>query len=146
MKIDFEGRTWEWDSDRIGIDEWREIKRKLKMTPRAIQEGINEADPDSMTVVYWTMLRQDGQQNAVLSDALKPDIIALNNAVGTANEREEAEQAAREQADLEAAAAKAAELGPTQPAGPTSPGPLSLTDTTLTPLGQPPAEAPMTVS
>ena len=125
MKIDFEGRDWKLDLDAVGIDEWRIVKRNYKMTPKAVQNGVDEADPDSMTVIYWLMLLQNGQAGAVLSDALKPDIIALNNAVSTAAEQEAAEQEAREKAELEAAAAKAAELGPTQPAGTPSPEPSS---------------------
>jgi hypothetical protein len=148
MIVTFEGRNWNWDFDAIGIDEWRIVKRNYKMTPKAVQTGMDEADPDSMTVIYWTMLRQAGQQDAVLSDALKPDIILLNNAVGTAIEQEAAERKAAEQAELEAAAAKAAELGPTQPAGTAaSPEPPSPPDTTLTPPGsQPSPEPPLTDS
>ena len=93
------------------------------MTPKAVQTGMDEADPDSMTVIYWTMLRQAGQQDAVLSDALKPDIILLNNAIGTAIEQEavgEGPGAGRS----EAAAAKAANWLPSHRAAASPEPPL----------------------
>ena len=105
---DFEGRDWDWDFDKIGVDEWREVKRKLKMTPKAVQVGLDEADPDAMTVAYWTMLQQAGLPSQPLGDNLKPDILKLNQAVGTAIELELADRQAAALAELEAAAQRAA--------------------------------------
>lgn len=135
---DFEGRDWpDVDLEKIEVDEWRELKRKYRMTPKTFQEGIGEADPDASTFFYWLMLRRAGQHLAVLGDQLKPDIIALNKAVAVASEEEEAEEAIRQQAELEEqleAAAQAEALraaaGPTSPAGPPSPAPPSPTATT----------------
>jgi hypothetical protein len=141
---DFEGRDWDFDFDAITIDEWRIAKRSYKMTPKAVQSGLDEADPDAMTVIYWAMLRQDGQQNAVLSDALKPDIVLLNHAIGTASELEQADRQAAALAELEAAAAQAAQMVPTSPGGPPSAEPPSPAITTPPPPGT--AEAPMTGS
>jgi hypothetical protein len=141
---DFEGRDWDWEFDKIGVDEWREVKRKLKMTPKAVQDGIDEADPDSMTVVYWTMLQQAGLPGQPLGDALKPDILALNQAVGTAAELVVAAEQAARLADLEAAAQQAAQLAPTSPGGPPSAEPPSPATTTLMPNAT--ADPPMTVS
>lgn len=84
LTIDFEGREWHFDKNEIGVDEWRELKRKYKMTPRQFDEGVSQADPDGYTFLYWVMLRQNGDQRAVLGDHLKPDIIALNAAVAAA--------------------------------------------------------------
>jgi hypothetical protein len=142
---DFEGRDWDWDFDKIGVDEWREVKRKLKMTPKAVQEGIDEADPDAMTVAYWTMLQQAGLPSQPLGDNLKPDILKLNQAVGTAIELELADRQAAALAELEAAAQRAAELAPTSPGGPPSPELPSPATTTPTPPASQ-TEAPMTVS
>lgn len=129
MIINFEGRDWHFDTDDITIDEWRELKRKYKMTPKAFQDGIGEADPDASTFLYWVLLRHNGQPSAILGDHLKPDIVQLNQAAVAAMEKEEAEQEAAKQAELEAAAAAAV---PTRLAGPLSPAPPSRPDTTPT--------------
>lgn len=112
MQISYDGREYSFEVEKITVDEWRELKRKYKMTPKGFTEGLDEADPDSMTFAYWVMLRQNGQQTFPLGDALKPDIIALNNAFGAAVEDgPEAES----------------EPDPTKgsPSTPTSPGPPS---------------------
>ena len=88
MIISYEGRDWQFDRKAITVDEWRELKRKYKMTPKGFEEGISEADPDASTFLYWILLRQSGDQRAVLGDQLKPDIIALNAAIGAADDDE----------------------------------------------------------
>lgn len=120
---DFEGRDWKLDTDDITIDEWRELKRKYKMTPKAFQDMIMEADPDASTFTYFVMLRHNGQPGTVLGDHLKPDIIKLNQAVAAASAAEEAEKEAEAKAELEQAAEAA---DPTKP--PPIPGrpPLSV--------------------
>lgn len=89
--MQFEDREWTFDKTEVTVDEWRELKRKYKMTPKAFDECIGEADPDASTFVYWVMLRQNGAQNVPLGDQLKPDIIALNAAIAKAlvTEREQ---------------------------------------------------------
>jgi hypothetical protein len=137
MIINFEGREWNFDREKITVDEWRELKRKYKMTPKGFQDGIVEADPDASTFLYWAMLHQAGQRDAPLGDNLKPDIIALNSALSESDAAEEAEAEAAAKAELEAAAQKEAELArlvPTSPGGPVSPGLPSRPDTTLMPL------------
>lgn len=137
MIIRFEGRDTEFDSTKIDVDEWRELKRKYKMTPRAWEDGIPEADPDALTFLYWLLLRRSGEQNAVLGDGLKFDMIALHTAVGKATEAEEAEQAAAKKAELEAAAAAAV---PTRLGGPPSAEPPFPPDTTPVHPGWPVAD------
>jgi hypothetical protein len=88
MIINYEGREWTFEASKIGVEEWRELKRKYKMTPKAFQEGLDEADPDVMTFAYWVLLRQNGGTTLPLGDQLKPDIIALNNAFGEAAQNE----------------------------------------------------------
>lgn len=146
MKVDFEGRQYEWDFDSIGVDEWRVVKRVYKMTPKAVQLGIDEADPDAMTVAYWTMLQQSGLPAGTLGDNLKPDILALNQAIGTAAEQELAERQEREKAELEAAAEQAAKVPPTLPAGPPSAAPPSQATTTQTLPGPAETTTPSTGS
>jgi hypothetical protein len=99
MIISYDGTDYDFDSDRISVDEWRELKRKYKMTPKAFQEGLSEADPDAMTFLYLSMLRQAGRVNVTLGDHLKPDIIALNRAVAEAQEAEGEQEDAEPEPD-----------------------------------------------
>ena len=82
--ITFEGKRHTFDQQKITVDEWRELKRKYGMTPKGFDEGIKEADPDASTFLYWLMLRRDGDMRTPLNDDLKPDIIALNEAIADA--------------------------------------------------------------
>jgi hypothetical protein len=139
MRITYLGQEYDLDLDKVGIDEWREAKRKYGLTPKAVQDGLDEADPDAMTFAYWVMLRQSGQPAGTLGDHLKPDIIALNNAVGTAVEAER-------KAQLEAEAQRAAAPDPTQvltsppaspspPAAPSPPSPAAQEEVSPPPTG-----------
>ena len=99
LTISYQGTGYEYDQERVTVDEWRELKRKYQMTPRQFQDAIDQADPDASTFLYWTMLRQNGGTNGQpLGDNLKPDILALNQGLARALEAEaarlEAEQAA----------------------------------------------------
>jgi hypothetical protein len=91
--ITYEGTEYDFSADRITVDEWRELKRKYKMTPGQFQEGLNDADPDAMTFLYVSMMRQAGRTNITLGDHIKPDIIALNQAIAASQEAEVAEAA-----------------------------------------------------
>ena len=82
--ITFEDKTYTFDQAKINVDEWRELKRKYGITPRGFEDGIKEADPDVMTFLYWLMLRIGGDSRTPLGDQLKPDIIALNEAIADA--------------------------------------------------------------
>lgn len=111
MIITFEGQDFDFDSDRISVDEWRELKRKYKITPKGFQDGISEADPDAMTFLYVSMQRQAGNTRITLGDHIKPDIIALNQAVAAAQEAEEA-TAADQDAEPEPDPTKASQSPP----------------------------------
>ena len=82
--ITFEGHEVTFDKEKITIDEWRELKRKYGMTPKGFERGIGEADPDASTFLYWLLLRRGGDMRTPLGDQLKPDIIALNEAIADA--------------------------------------------------------------
>jgi hypothetical protein len=86
--ITYEGTDYDFSADRVPIDEWRELKRKYGMSPGKFQEGLAEADPDAMTFLYVAMRRQAGDTRITLGDHVKPDIIALNQAVAAAQEDE----------------------------------------------------------
>ena len=114
MIISYDGKDWQFDRKAITVDEWRELKRKYRMTPKGFETGISEADPDASTFLYWIMLRQSGDQRAILGDHLKPDIIALNAAIGAADDDEPEDEAAAD------------DPVPTRPGGPrpgSPPGP-----------------------
>jgi hypothetical protein len=114
MRIDFDGKVWDFEQRNITIDEWREFKRKYRMTPAAFGDGMDEGDPDALTFLYWTMHRQNGRQNLTLGDHLKFDVIALNHALAAAVEA--GQKAQREADEAEAGG----EPDPTQPSAPPS--------------------------
>jgi|HubBroStandDraft_4_1064222.scaffolds.fasta_scaffold250485_3 hypothetical protein len=82
--ITYDDTAYHFDKELINIDEWRELKRKYKMTPKQFDESIGQADPDASTFLYWVMLRQAGDHRVPFGDSLKPDIIRLNQAVAAA--------------------------------------------------------------
>lgn len=151
---DFEGRDWpDVNPEKIDVDEWRELKRKYRMTPKQFEEAMGEADPDASTFFYWLMLRRAGDHLAVLGDGLKFDLLELNKALSAAQEEDAAAEAelkkAEREAELEEAAAAAAlraAAGPTSPPGPLSPEPASRPDTTLTHPGPTPDPAATSTS
>jgi hypothetical protein len=89
MIITFDGASYDFDPSRISIDEWRELKRKYKMTPKQWQDGVSEADPDAMTMLWLAMRRQAGTAgNMTLGDHVKVDILALHDALSDAQDDE----------------------------------------------------------
>jgi hypothetical protein len=85
---DFEGRDWNLDLEAVTVDEWRDLKRKYKMSPAAFEGGAAEADPDAMTFLYWVINGQNGNQSLSLGDHLKPDILKLHSAFADASKAE----------------------------------------------------------
>lgn len=129
MQIKYEDREYSFEVEKITVDEWRELKRKYKMTPKGFTDGLDEADPDAMTFAYWVMLRQNGQQTFPLGDALKPDIIALNNAFG---EWAQAEKARAEAEEAEPDPTKGSLSTPTSPGPPSPAAPVPAAGGSLT--------------
>lgn len=111
MIITYQGREYPFDETAITVDEWRELKRKYRMTPKGFEDGAENADPDAMTFLYWLLMRRDGQQQLLLGDHLKPDVIALHTAL--------AEATSAEASDRASAAAAAAADGQQEAADPT---------------------------
>jgi len=118
--ITYEGREYSFEVDRIDVTEWRELKRKYKMTPKQFEAGVSEADPDAMTFLYWIMLRQNGQAAPALTlgDHLKPDIVGLNNGLS------EAAGDDPDEPEAEPDPTKASGSTPTSPAPPSPPVPV----------------------
>ena len=97
MIINYQGTEYDFDQERITVDEWRELKRKYQMSPRQFQDAIDEADPDASTFLYWVLKRQGaGGFAEPLGDGLKPDILALNQALAAALQAEAERRAAAE--------------------------------------------------
>lgn len=121
MQITYLGTEYSFDVQKVTVDEWRELKRKYKMSPKGFQDGLDEADPDSYTFAYWVMLRQNGQGGQLtLGDHLKPDIIALNSAFGEAAQAE-AERAQAEEAGPDPTKGSPSTLTSASPAFPQQP-------------------------
>jgi hypothetical protein len=128
MRINYLGTEYHFDEEDVSTDEWRELKRKYKMTPRAYGVGMGDADPDASTFCYWIMLRRAGNQQVTLGDHLKPDVLALNKAIAAAQEAEaaaEAEEIARTAAEGTPDPTKPAPSAPSSPASPPPPAPPS---------------------
>lgn len=101
MIIAYQGQDYEFDVRSVTVDEWRELKRKYKMTPGQFEDAIDEADPDASTFLLWIMLRRAGQHAMPLGDHLKPDIIELNAAIAQARSAELKARAAEADAGQE---------------------------------------------
>lgn len=130
MQFDFAGKTWDFNREAITVDQWRELKRKYRMTPKQFEEGFNEADPDALTFAWWVLLHQNGTQNVTLGDHLRFDAIGLHTAMAEAlNAEAEARQAAEAEPDPTASFPPA----PSPVASPPSPATPGLA---LSPNGQ----------
>jgi hypothetical protein len=72
--ITYEGTEYPFDTsfEQVTISEWREVKRKLKLTIRGVIEGVEQLDPDAITALYWLTVRSDGRHDdLVLGDSLE---------------------------------------------------------------------------
>ena len=124
MKIDFEGRVWEFDPDTVTVQQGIAIWLAHGLTLLDWEEGMERGDPRALQSTYWLMLTQDG--------AVKP-IKDCDFAVGPFSQ---ALAAAQEAAAAASAPAVEPEPVPTQPGAPPSPERPSPTDTTPPPSGQ----------
>ena len=87
--IEFEGESAEFSISAIGVEEYREIKRKLKLTIRRFIEGIEELDPDAVTALYWLFKRRAGHQDLALDADMVFDIFPFMEAWNEADEKAE---------------------------------------------------------
>lgn len=118
MKIDFEGRTWEFDADAITLKQGVAIHMAYGMTVLEMLDGLRILDkpPDgdgtvrdyggtrpldsrSLHCLYWLMLQQDGQRKA-LADA-DANVVNLMTAYMEGLKAEVEAQAAAGQPDPE---------------------------------------------
>lgn len=114
MKIDFEGRLWEFSQEDITIKQGMAIYLAYGLTIRGLLEGIQNLDVRAIQCDYWLMLQQNGVEKPIKDCDFDP--LAFMAAMGEARDREAAEEAAEEKR-------KAAEAAEAAPAFPTSPPP-----------------------
>lgn len=60
MKIDFEGRTWEFDADELDVKQAMVLHLTYGMTIADWIRGLDELDPRALHFTYWLMLQQNG--------------------------------------------------------------------------------------
>jgi hypothetical protein len=88
--IRWQGSEYEFDIDKAGTAELREIKRKYKLSLRKLLEGLEEMDVDAVTCVYWLVMRSDGKHDdLVLGDDLEFPVVEFMAA--WADDQQEAE-------------------------------------------------------
>lgn len=125
MKIEFEGRTWEFDTDAIDVRQATVLYMTYQLNILQYNHGFDVLDQRVYHFVYWLMLQQNGVVKPIADCNF--NIIDFMAAVTEA-------RLAQEKAD-EAKAAEA-EPDPTQP-------PSSPTDSAVSPESStPPATAP----
>lgn len=93
MKVEYEGRTLEFDLEEITVRQATVLKRKLNLTLMSLDRGLTEGDPDALRAVYWLMLVQSGEKDVDI-DTLDFKIVKLANAVQEAVEAETAKKEA----------------------------------------------------
>lgn len=95
MKIEYEGRTLEFDLEEITVSQATTLKRKLGLTLLKLDAGLAEGDPDALRAVYWLVNEQSGKRTDI--DELDFKIVKFANAIQEAIEAEAAEEAAAEE-------------------------------------------------
>jgi hypothetical protein len=130
VKIEFEGRTWEFDEDEVTVKQAMVLHLTYKMTLKDWIEGLGQVDQRALHFTYWLMLQQNGVVKPIAD--CDPKVIAFGVAFAEARQADSAEPEP--------------EPDPTSPlpadADPPSAGSAFPTATTLTP----PAPDPSTVS
>jgi hypothetical protein len=91
--IEFEGRKWEYDEDKVTTKQGIEFFDAYGFTILGWQRAILPADPRAMQCCYWLMLQQNGVTDKPLKecDFAVIDFIAAYQASVTADEPAEAE-------------------------------------------------------
>lgn len=130
MKIDFEGRTWKFSQETIGVKQGLAIHFAYGLTIKALLEGIQQLDVRAIQCDYWLMLQQNGIEKPIKDCEF--DTLAFMAAMGEAREAEEAAENAAADAARDAEDRVGA-VGPTGPLPDGPPSPTSGTPTATTP-------------
>lgn len=124
MKIDFDGRTWEFDLEAITVKQAVAMHLAYGFTLDAWLSAVGETDPRALQCLWWLMLQQDGQVMAIKDADCR--LIDLSAAFAAAQEEEGGQEA---------------EPDPTPPSSPTeSPG-SAMSAIPRTTIPQPPGPA-----
>lgn len=129
MIIEFEGREWQYDEDKVSVQQAMALHLAHGLTIKAWQAGISELDPRSLQFCYWLMLSQNGVKPGLLKDL----DFAVVEFIGAYSDAQPAEVVA------EAEAVVADPTPPSPPEDPPSTEPSTPTDTTPTPHARRPA-------
>lgn len=66
LDLTYEGKSYLLDLEDMDTDEARAMERFGVPSLKALTEGVAEGNVDSLTVIYWLMLRQNGEPGARL--------------------------------------------------------------------------------
>jgi hypothetical protein len=94
MKVDYEGKTYNFELEEITVSQATVLKRRLGLTLLSLDAGLNEGDPDALRAVYWLMLDQSGERVDI--DEVDFKIVKLANAVQAAADKEAEENKTEE--------------------------------------------------
>lgn len=101
MKIEFEGRTWQYDEDEITLEQAMAMRLVHGLTILDWQEGLARLDERALQCSYWLMLNQNGIVKPVLECEFSP--VAFTVAYRDAQAAERAAEKAKAEAEKAAA-------------------------------------------
>lgn len=125
MKIDWDGRTWEFDSEEISFRQGELIYRYYQMTIDDYNSGLDKMDQRSYHVAYWLMLQQAGRKDVGLANCGDVQVIPFMMALTEA--RIAQAEAERQAAEAEALPQPGPDPTPPVPTSPPPDGPQSPT-------------------
>jgi hypothetical protein len=133
MRIEWNGRTWDFDAEEVTMKQAFVIKDSTKddvypagRSLGAWNRGLNDAEPSCVRAAYWLMFQQ-AELPCPIGD-LEFSVVKFNNALVTAAAAEQKAEEEREKAEEKAEAERQAALAvPTRAASPTSGSPPGTT-------------------
>ena len=132
MRIEFEGREWDFDPERITLKQGVAMHLAYGFNLDQWFEALSDTDPRALQCLWWLMLQQDGQV-LPLKDA-DCSLIQLAAAFGDSQDEEAGEAEGEPEPDP---------TPPSPPAAPPSPGPSTPTDGTQRRRPRPLASGPI---
>jgi hypothetical protein len=66
LEVAYEGKDYLLDLDDLDLAQGRAMERFGVKNLKALEEGISEGDLGALTVAYWVMLQQNGEDGARL--------------------------------------------------------------------------------